>query len=546
MIVKLSETVETGLPCPHCPSSDAYATYDDGHGYCYSCQAYDPAAGEARRAGKPPLAHVGSPLVSNVESIPLKSRGISQETCRKYGYGVTPTFPTHGPIFQVAPYHDAKGRVVAQKVRTPDKKFTITGDISKAGLFGQQISRAGGKMIVITEGEIDAMSVTEAMGLGWPALSVPNGAAGAAKALGKHLEFLESFEKVVLAFDDDEPGHKATEQCLQLFSPGKAAAAYLEGAKDPNELLKRSPGALRNAIWSAKVHRPDGVVNMADLYERVFAPLEMGLSYPWPGLNEKLFGFRPGEVITWTAGTGVGKSALVSEVVYHLLTELEVPTGIIYLEEGVDRAGKRIVGLDMDKPLHLPDTEYTKAEFDIAWERTLGTRRLEAYDHHGSLGERTLLDKMRFMAKVSGAKVLVLDHISMVVSGADLADDERRLLDHLMTSLVSLAEEAEVTIHLVSHLRRPPGSGSHEEGRQVSLSDLRGTQAIAQLSDTVIAAERNQQAEEAEDRKLTQLRILKNRYAGLTGPADRLQYNYGTGRLEVLAGEEFTDVSADY
>jgi twinkle protein len=153
------------------------------------------------------------------------------------------------------------------------------------------------------------------------------------------------------------------------------------------------------------------------------------------------------------------------------------------------------------------------------------------------------------MVKACACRVIVLDHISMVVSGQDLDGDERRMLDHIMTNTKSLAQETGAAIHVVSHLRRPPGAGSHEEGRQVSLSHLRGTQAIAQLSDAVIAAERNQQADTVEERNTTTLRVLKNRYAGLTGPAGNLRFNHETGRLTPIdpSSEEFpTDDAADY
>jgi twinkle protein len=529
--------------------------YDDGHGYCFSCNANfkdgeaDGSVGarDSRDSSDDSANSAGAkvPLIRDLEIIPLKKRGISQEICKKYGYGID----AQGR--QVAPYCDEKGKVIAQKVRLPNKDFLSTGDLKKAGLFGQQLCRIGGKMIVITEGEIDAMSVTECMGKSWPAVSLPSGGGKkAAKAVARQLEFLETFEKVVLCFDNDDVGAEATDACVALFSPGKVAIANLGGYKDANDMLINGDEAgLRDAIWGAQVYRPDGVVNMKDAYDRVRKPLEMGMQYPWEGLNALLFGFRPGDVVTWTAGTGVGKSALVSEVAYHLITN-EVPTGIIYLEEGIDRAGKRIVGLAMDKPLHLPTTEFTKAEFDVAWAKTLGTGRLFAYDHFGSLDEETLLNRIRYMVKACGCRVVILDHISMVVSGQDLASDERRMLDHIMTNFKSLMQETEAAGHVVSHLRRPPGSGSHEEGRQVSLSHLRGTQAIAQLSDAVIAAERNQQAELEADRNTTTLRVLKNRYAGLTGPAGELFYNHATGRLIPRTPSEkdpFNDTNtADY
>lgn len=523
--------VSTHGPCPNCASSDAYAIYESGVGHCFSCGTSTPPGGGAA-AAPTPVAKDKRPLLRNIEILPLDVRCLSQATCGRYGYGIA---DDGSRKVQVAPYTDASGRVVAQKVRGVDKHFYVTGDLAAAGLFGQQTCRTSGKLIVITEGELDAMSIHQALGGTWPVVSVPNGAAGARAALAAQLEFLSGFERVVLAFDNDAAGIEAAEECVGLFPPGVGAVANMAPHKDASDFLVNSASKeLREAVWNAREYRPDGIVDMADARARVEAPLSMGVLYPWQGLNDLLFGFRPGELVTWTAGTGVGKSAIVSEMVYHLISA-GTRTGIVYLEEGLDRAGKRIVGLAMNKPLHLPDVEFTPEQFDTAWAATLGAGNLYAYDHFGSLDEVTLLRRIRFMVVACGCKVIVLDHISMVVSGADLDTDERRSLDHIMTALRMLTQETGASIHVVSHLRRPGGAGkSHEEGRQVSLSHLRGTQAIAQLSDAVIACERDQQAEDLTERSTVTLRVLKNRYSGMTGEACRLKYTHSTGRLTVV------------
>ena len=527
----MSDFTETHLPCPTCSSSDAFSTDDAGGGKCFSC-GYVQRPGTNGKPGSTTAA-VGSAkgLFTDVEFREFSKRGLTAATCRKYGYG----FATDqlDRWVHVAPYYDDKGHLVAQKIRAYNKDFYVLGDMSRAGLFGQKAWRAGGKRIVITEGEIDALSVCQALGGTWPAVSVPNGAPGAAKSVLAQLEYLESFEQVVLAFDADEAGQAAVGECVEIFSPGKVSILDLNSFKDPNEMLTAAgPKALRDAVWQAKEWRPDGVICMGDLRARVEAPLAMGLPYPWESLNVKLYGFRPTELITWTAGTGVGKTAIVSELVFNLITVQDVPTGLVYLEETVDRVGKRLVGLALSKPLHLPETKVSPAEFAKAWDDTLGRRNLFAYEHFGSLEADVLLNRIRYMAKACGVRVVVLDHISMVVSGGDRDDDERRSLDYIMTKLKSLAVETGIVIHIVCHLSRPQGVlKSHEDGRQVSLRDLRGTQAIAQLSDAVIAAERNIQATDHKDRNTTTLRVLKNRYAGLTGPAGSLRYDHATARL---------------
>ena len=96
-----------------------------------------------------------------------------------------------------------------------------------------------------------------------------------------------------------------------------------------------------------------------------------------------------------------------------------------------------------------------------------------------------------------------------------------------MTRLRSLVERTGITLFLVSHLRRSNSdSNSHEEGGRVSLGQLRGSHSISQISDSVIALERDQQSEDANN--TTTIRVLKNRYSGEVGVATRLEYDLST------------------
>ena len=99
-----------------------------------------------------------------------------------------------------------------------------------------------------------------------------------------------------------------------------------------------------------------------------------------------------------------------------------------------------------------------------------------------------------------------------------------------MTRLRTLVQELKICLIIASHLRRP-ASGSHEEGGVTSLAQLRGSHSIGQLSDIVLGLERNGQAEDIEERHTTRVRVIKNRFSGLTGPACRLNYNRDTGRM---------------
>jgi len=171
-----------------------------------------------------------------------------------------------------------------------------------------------------------------------------------------------------------------------------------------------------------------------------------------------------------------------------------------------------------------------------AWEeRTIGTGRFFAFDHFGSISNDEILNRVRFMAKACECKWIFLDHLSILVSGQEDIGDERRGIDVLMTKLRSLVEETQIGLMLVSHLRRTTGDRGHEDGREVSLSHLRGSQSIAHLSDSVIALERNQQEEDERLSNTTTVRVLKNRYTGETGVATYLLYNRETGRMSEVS-----------
>ena len=124
----------------------------------------------------------------------LTSRRIDYNTVQKFHYGTGEYF---GRPCQVANYYNSDRELVAQKLRYPSKEFQWLGDVKQAGLFGQQLWGSKGKMIVVTEGEIDALSVSKLWNNKFPVVSVKTGAAGAKKDLSKELEWLESFDSVV-------------------------------------------------------------------------------------------------------------------------------------------------------------------------------------------------------------------------------------------------------------------------------------------------------------------------------------------------------------
>jgi twinkle protein len=520
-------------PCPKCDSSDAYVLYQDGHGYCFSCQTYVHAKDTEMKSEARVVSMNSKPNTTTGEYGVIADRKISRETAKLYGAMIKKSGSTI--THHIYKYMDNEGNHVGNKVReTADKKFWSEGNITNAELFGQHLFKAYGKYITICEGELDAMSAYEMLGSKWPVISLKNGAASALNNCKQQFEFLSKFDNVVLCFDSDKQGREAAQVTAQLFEPNKCKIVTLIH-KDANEYLKM--GEREKFVqewWNAKTYTPAGIINLHDLgdslYDENFCETCL---YPWPKMNEKTYGMRTGELVCFTSGAGMGKSSIMRELMHHIMMNTKDNIGVLALEESVKNTAFNIMSVEANARLYIKEirNQYTSDQLKGWQKKTVGSQRFFAFDHFGSVSNDEILDRVRYMAKALECKWIFLDHLSILVSGQEDVGDERKSIDILMTKLRSLVEETGVALLLVSHLRRPSGDRGHEDGREVSLSHLRGSASIAHLSDSVIALERNQQADDEVEANTTTIRILKNRYTGDTGVSCYLHYDKETGRM---------------
>jgi twinkle protein len=291
-----------------------------------------------------------------------------------------------------------------------------------------------------------------------------------------------------------------------------------------------------DAWYSAEKFVPDGIIAGSSLWDEVNAPVEKAeVDYPYQGINSLTYGIRKGELVTVTAGSGLGKSQFLREIVWQILNKSTENIGLMFLEESVKKTAKSLMSLAVNKTLHLPDCETNDEELREAFDKTMGTDRLYLFDHFGSTSIDNIINRVRYMAKGLDCKYIFVDHVSIIVSAQE-SGDERKAIDEIMTKLRMLVQETGISLFVVSHLKRPSDKG-HEEGAVTSLAQLRGSGSIAQLSDIVIGLERNGQHEDVNERNTTHVRVLKNRFAGLTGKACRLLYNRVTGRMSEIPEE---------
>ena len=510
--------------CDKCGSSDANALYEDGSQWCFSCETYSHPDKE-RNSVVIQQQPIQTQMLTRGITEAISERSISEATCRTYGVTIQNNK-------QFYPYYDQSGKHVANKVRHPDKNFHSEGQLQPAGLFGQQLFQQSGKYITITEGEIDAMSAYEMLGSKWAVVSIKNGAQSAVRDVKAQFEYLNRFENIVLCFDADEHGQKAANAVAQIFEPNKCRIMHL-AMKDANEYLKANQRELfTKAWWEAKPYTPAGIVNLKDFDGLYDKDNRETVPYPYAGLNDMLYGMRTGELVTFTAGTGAGKSSIIRELEHHLLNNTDSNIGIISLEENIKQTIFHLMSVQASKRLYIDEVrakvpEELLREYEKA---TVGTGRVFAFDHFGSIQTEEILARVRYMIKALDCRYIIIDHLSILVSGLE-GEDERRNIDKMMTQLRSLVEETQCCMLLVSHLRRANGDKGQEQGVQISLSMLRGSHSIAQLSDAVIAMERDQQASDPIVSNTTTIRVLKNRYAGETGIGTYLLYDRETGRM---------------
>ena len=541
MELKQSTFVKHKLPCPSCGGSDPVSMNNDGSAKCFSCGTF--FTDYKNPKGTTTIKKVNNTSYLNAytgTSGSLTDRNISEKTATKYGVRVV--YNSDGSIAEhIYPYYNGN-EIVAVKTRyVTNKSFRVSGTYEGTGLFGEQLYGKSKLPLTITEGECDAMSVVD-LGIKSAVVSIKRGSAGAVRDIRDSIEFVESFDKVIICFDNDKAGRKAARDVARLLKPGKAKIMQLpNGYKDANDMLNNKRFAEFTKSWfEAKTYTPSGILELSSKKDSwLKREVKESIAFPYEGLNQKLYGLRKNELLTLTGGTGLGKSSVVRELEHWLIKQTDDNIGIMALEENWQRTADGIVSIEANDRLYINEIRDRYKEEDLSrmFDSTIQEGRVFIHSHLGVHDIDEIFSKLRYMIVGCECKWIIIDHLHMLVSS--LTDgDERRGIDLLMTRLRSLVEETGVGMILVSHLRRVGGDSGHERGVQVSLSHLRGSQSIAQLSDSVVAVERNQQADDIAEANTTVVRVLKSRYTGYTGYACSLIYDPDTGRLSELNDED--------
>lgn len=515
------------IDCELCGGKKSVSVYE-GWSKCFSISG-----------GKACGYRTGTPEEEYMEYLPIVDRGINMATCKHFSYSAD----TNGVHKWALVSLDGQ-KVQGHKKRLVDadgeKTFSSTGKAIKH-LWGMNKANERSKMVIIAEGEIDCMSMSQAFENKWAVVSLPNGVTSAKASIGVSAPWLEKFEKIVLMYDNDEAGDLARRETISQLSPGKVhVVSYPEGCNDANEvLLKHETQALVTMAYGAKQYRPDAVVTGEDLREHLFREILPATPYPWDGLNRMLGGIRPAEIVMLCGGSGSGKSTLSRELALALAYSQDCKVGYIALEESVQTCALRMISVrEGVANLHLDQGLIEKPKLEGLCDE-LSEKMCFLDMAFSSTEPEELKYNIRYLVQGLGCKFVFLDHISFVISGGGAADNERQRIDVLMHSLRNLCQQLDAGFVVVSHLKRPFKGQSFEEGRKPMMSDLRGSASLEQLSDVVIGASRNMRAEDPVERNTVTIEVLKNRPMSQLGDALQLKYDENTGKMDAL--DEFTD-----
>lgn len=558
--------------CPNCRASgkdrsgDNLANYSDGHGYCFACGYYAKAnacSGDNRSRNiegeGESVFDLGGPTRCNLDTLTPAStastyagpssqsnlsenpnwidpvspiRSIPVSTLRKFGYQINPEGTK-----QAAHYRSRiDNSVSASHIRVVEPKdFYWIGSNLDLQLYGQHLWPSGGRRVVVTEGELDAMSISAVQQDRWPVVSIPNGVKSATSSIRQNLDWLTTFGEVVFAFDHDAAGQAAAQQCALLLPAGKARIATLP-LKDANEMLRSGrAGDLVSCLWNASTYYPDDILDIDKIEDHVLQPMSTDdiWHYPWKSLSKRTLGARKGEIVLWTSGTGSGKSTILRSLALDHVSKGR-SVGMVMLEENPEDTKLELMSFKLGHPIRIckamqalgmiQDLPYTEAQAIAAKEFVDKCSKLKIYRSNGEKAFERLLSMLQYMAISQELDVIIIDHINVIATASSASSEiqDRQAINNLLQEIRSIVIRTGVHMDVICQLKK--GDKAFEEGDDITLQDLKGSGDLMTVPDTIIAMIRNRQQYDGNE-NVSVLKILKNRLAGWCGTAAAIEFD---------------------
>ena len=491
----------------------------------------------------------------------LESRGISKEIAIKYGI----TVKKDQENILVFPFEDQNGKLQFIKYRKTD--FDKEKDQNKEWcernckpiLFGMSQCNTKNKTLIMTEGQIDSLSVAEA-GIE-NAVSVPTGAKGFTW-VPYCWNWLGQFDELIVFGDYEHNQITLLEEMITRFH-GTVKAVCPEdykGCKDANELLlKFGAAAVKHAVQNATRVEHPRIRKMSDVKRKSVESLEK-IRTGIPSLNKVINGFYFGNLIILTGERGQGKSTLGSQ---FMLQALKSHFSVFFysgelmdwmVQDWVDRqaAGDRHILKRVSK-----DDEYVYYSVDKeALTRIHLWYEDRCFIHENSFGDgeeetESLPDVLEMAIRQYGCRVLLIDNLMTAIDD-DMSSDLYRQQSAFVRKLSLMAKQYDVLIFLVVHPRKSMNAKFEND-------DVAGSSNITNLADVILRYSKPKSDEIAMDPCDRTLQVTKNRLDGRVNwegiklwfedsskriSDDPNGFNWDVGWEEEIS-EDFRDINID-
>jgi len=523
------------------------------NGWCFSCHKWERNPYSAMPDDyKPPKARhktkeeIKEELdkVSKLPTKDLPDRCLNQRTLDYFGVK-TGLSQEDGTSVAAHYYPYTKGgEIVGYNVRIVDgKKFFRIGEttVSELEPFGwKQAMRSNSPKLFITEGELDAMSLFKIVMMHnkykepTAVISLAGGSSSVS-AMGQYVERIrDKFKEVVLVFDQDEAGQKATDTFCKLMPEAKIAKLPL---KDANDMLKdgRDKECFNIVMFQAKNRLSGKMVSSEDLWDKAKTRPEFGKSWPWPSLTQMTRGIRSGETYYIGGGVKLGKSCLVNAIATHFIAEHGERVFLCKPEEAPEITARKLAGYAKGRIFDDPNIEFDEIAFDEGAE-IIGDNAI-LYDSYQKTDWEDVKQAIRQAVVQQGCKLAIIDPITCFTVGVSAAERNEILIE-IATEAASMAKELDFTLIIFCHLNKPDSGKPHERGGAVQSVQFAGSRGMMRAAHLMIGLEGNKDPDlTPEQRNCRDLVLLEDRNFGESGRV-KLWYNKSTGRLAELSPEQ--------